>query len=194
MTTLSPKLEGQLRQVFRRFNPFMLLLWRLGLGKWINCWPDVGGRILVLAHIGRKTGKRRLTPLNYAMVDGEVYITAGFGAVADWYRNIRAHPAIEVWLPEGWWAGTAEEVTDPDQRLLLLRQVLIGSGVVAPLFGLDPKTLDDAALAKATAGYRVMRLRRTAARTGEGGPGDLAWVWVVATGVLLLRLGRRSRR
>jgi deazaflavin-dependent oxidoreductase (nitroreductase family) len=194
MTAISPTLERQLRQTFKRINPLMLLLWRLGLGRWVNCWPAVGGRILVLAHTGRRTGRRRLTPLNYAVVDGQLYVTAGFGAAADWYRNLQARPAIEAWLPEGWWAGTAEEVTDPAQRLPLMRQVLIGSGIVGPLFGLNPRTLDDEALARATAEYRVIRLRRTAARTGEGGPGDLAWVWVAATAVLLLRLGRRGRR
>jgi hypothetical protein len=50
--------------------------------------------------------------VNYAIVDGEVYCTAGFGAVSDWYRNIRTNPEVEVWLPDGWWAGVAEEVTD----------------------------------------------------------------------------------
>jgi deazaflavin-dependent oxidoreductase (nitroreductase family) len=193
-TTMSPQLESNLRQLFKRFNPFMLLLWRLGLGRWVNCWPEVGGRILVLAHTGRKTGRQRLTPLNYAEIDGQLYITAGFGAVADWYRNVMASPAIEVWLPEGWWAGVADEVTDPEQRLPLLRQVLIGSGIVAPLAGLDPHKLDDSALDAAAAGYRVVRLRRTAPRTGPGGPGELAWVWPLATLVLALRLLARPRR
>jgi len=194
MTTLSPRLEGQLRRAFKRFNPFMLLLWRLGLGRFINAWPEVGGRILVLAHTGRKSGRRRLTPLNYALVDGQVYVTAGFGAAADWYRNLQANPAFEIWLPEGWWAGTSEEVLDPAERLPLLRQVLIGSGVIAPLFGLNPQTLDDEALARASDGYRVIRLHRTVARTGEGGPGDLAWVWPLAALALLLSRNRRRVR
>lgn len=169
----------------------MLLLWRLGLGRWVNAWPSVGGRILVLTHTGRVSGRRRQTPLNYAEVDGELYCTAGFGGRCDWYRNVRAHPQVEVWLPEGWWAASAEEVTDPAQRLTRLRQVLIGSGVVAPLAGVNPHTLDDAALAAATADYRVIHLRRTAARTGPGGPGELAWVWPLVTLLLLARLRRR---
>jgi deazaflavin-dependent oxidoreductase (nitroreductase family) len=184
MTTLSPALARGLRQGFKRFNPFMLGLFRLGLGGWVNRWPDVGGRILVLAHTGRRTGRRRLTPLNYGLVDGEVYITAGFGAVADWYRNIRQNPAVEVWLPDGWWQGEAEEVTDPVRRLPLLRQVLIGSGIVAPLAGVNPRRLSDPDLERASAGYRVLHIRREAARTGPGGPGDLAWVWPLSTALL----------
>jgi deazaflavin-dependent oxidoreductase (nitroreductase family) len=190
-TTASIATDDQLRHLFRRFNPLMLLFWRLGLGAWVNAWPDVGGRILVLTHTGRKSGRLRRTPLNYALAEGEVYIAAGFGARCDWYRNLQACPEVQVWLPDGWWAGVAEEVTDPAQRLTLLRQVLIGSGVVAPAFGLNPHTLDDAALAAVTEPYRLVHLRRTAARTGPGGPGDLAWVWPFATFLLLARLLRR---
>ena len=193
MAALSHQTEAQLRQALRAFNPFMLGLWRLGLGGWVNAWPEVGGRILVLVHTGRKTGQRRLTPLNYACVEGEIYITAGFGAMADWYRNTRKNPAVEVWLPDGWWAAMAEEVTDPPMRLPLLRQVLIGSGVVAPLAGLNPHTLSDAGLEAATANYRLVRLRRTAARTGPGGPGDLAWVWPALT-LAALAWGWQRRR
>jgi deazaflavin-dependent oxidoreductase (nitroreductase family) len=159
MTTMSPRLQNRLRRLFKCFNPLMLGLWRLGLGRWVNAWPAVGGRILVLSHTGRKTGRRRQTPLNYAVVAGEVVVTAGLGAGADWYRNVRQNPAVEVWLPEARWAGVADEVTDPALRLRLVRQVLIGSGIVAPLAGLNPRKLSDAALERAVAGYRVMRLR-----------------------------------
>ncbi len=75
-----------------------------------------------------------------------------------------------------------------------LRQVLIGSGFVTPLAGVDPHTLSDEALAAATALYRLIRIRRTEARTGPDGPGDLAWVWPLSTLGALLLLARRSRR
>ncbi len=194
MTALTPQTEAKLRQAFKRGNPFMLMLWRLGLGAWVNAWPDVGGRILVLSHTGRKSGLRRRTPLNYAIVDGEVYVVAGFGSIADWYRNLRANPQVEVWLPDGWWAGEAEEVTDPALRLPLMRQVLIASGFAARLAGLEPRRMPDADLEAATRSYCLIHIRRTAARTGLGGPGDLAWVWPAATFWLLLqRRGRRCR-
>jgi hypothetical protein len=72
----------RLRGVFRRINPFMVAMWRLGLGRWVNVWPVGSGRIFVLGHTGRRTGSRRWTPLNYAIVDGELYCTAGFAARA----------------------------------------------------------------------------------------------------------------
>ena len=128
MSTLAPEKLENLRQMFKQMNKFMLLMWRLGLGSWLNFWPDVGGRIMVITHTGRKTGLKRRTPVNYALVEGELYCTAGFGPMSDWYRNLKAHSQVEVWLPEGWWAGVAEEITDPQWRLPLLRQVLIASG------------------------------------------------------------------
>ncbi|HEY3342677.1 MAG TPA: nitroreductase family deazaflavin-dependent oxidoreductase, partial [Anaerolineae bacterium] len=125
MTTVELEKDAQARQGFRYFNRCMLLMWRLGLGAWVNGWPEVGGRIMVITHTGRKSGIKHRTPVNYALIGGELYCTAGFGQVSDWYRNIKANPGVEVWLPEGWWAGSAEEISDPGARLLLLRQVLI---------------------------------------------------------------------
>jgi deazaflavin-dependent oxidoreductase (nitroreductase family) len=152
----------------------------------------VSGRILVLVHKGRKSGLVRRTPLNYAVVDGELYVTAGFGAVSDWYRNVQTDPRVEVWLPDGWWTAVAEEVGDRPDRRRLLRAVLVGSGFAAHAFGVNPR-LPDERLDELTAKYRILRLRRTGARTGAGGPGDLAWVWPLATTLLLRRRCRRRR-
>lgn len=190
-----PHFLEQLRQGFKKYlNPFMMTMWRLGLGEWFNIWPQVSGRVMVITHIGRKTGATRRTPVNYAIVDGEVYCLAGFGSISDWYRNILAHPHVEVWLPDGWWAGTAEEVSDCERRLPIMRAVMIGSGFVAYVAGLNPRRMTDAELDKVTANYRLIHIRRTEARTGPRGPGDLAWVWPVATMVLLPLVFLRRKR
>jgi deazaflavin-dependent oxidoreductase (nitroreductase family) len=188
--------EKKMQQGFKQFNKFMLLMWRLGMGPWINFWPEGIGRIMVITHTGRKSGLKRQTPVNYAIVDGEVYCTAGFGRISDWYRNVKDHPEVEIWLPDGWWAGSVEEINDPKKRLPLLRAVLQSSGVAASAVGgLDPFTITDEELTKATPEYCVLRIRRTRARTGPGGPGDLAWVWPLSTFLLLpLALRRRRRR
>jgi len=73
--------------------------------------------------------------------------------------------------------------------------VLIGSGGVTYLAGIDPVNLTDEALHAVTSKYRLLHIWRTEARTGRGGPGDLAWVWPAATMILLpLLLFRRRRR
>ncbi len=186
--------EQKLKRGFKIFNRFMLLAWRLGLGKSINEWPEVGGRIMVLTHTGRKSGKRRQTPLNYAVVNGEIYCLAGFGASADWYQNILANPQVEVWLPDGWWAGLAEELHGPEHRLLIMRQVIKASGAAGPALGINADQMNDEELDRITKEYRLVRIRRTAARTGPGGPGDLDWVWRLSTIVLLSMLLFRRRR
>ena len=188
MTSELTQGELALRQLFKYGNRLMVLLFRLGLGNWGN-GPETS-QVMVLTHRGRKTGLRRRTPVNYAVVDGDIYCTAAFGTIADWYQNIMADPNVELWLPNAWYAGVAQEVPPDDPRRdELMRQVLIASGFAAPLFaGFNPKTATDEELASISANYRLIRIRRTEALTGPGGPGDLAWVWPVASMLLLVLL------
>jgi deazaflavin-dependent oxidoreductase (nitroreductase family) len=150
---------------------------------------------MVITHTGRKTGLKRQTPVNYAIIDGDVYCVAGFGKVSDWYRNIVANPDVEIWLPDAWWAGTAEEITDQKAHLPAIRQVLINSGFAARASGLDPVAMSDEELEAATSDHRLIHIRRTEARTGPGGPGELAWIWPLAVMIMLPAfLFRRRRR
>ncbi len=193
MTPMDEQTAALLRQGFKYMNRFILLLWRLGLGKWINMAPKTGGQIMVITHTGRKSGLQRHTPVNYALVDDDIYCTAGFGHGSDWYRNMLAKPEIEIWLPDSWWEAAAEDVSDHEQRIPLLRQVIIASGFAGQLAGLDPHTMSDEEFATATAEYRLIRIRRTAPRTGPGGPGELAWIWPLLAFILLpLLLLRRK--
>lgn len=60
----------------------------------------LGSRLLMLEHIGRKSGARRHVVLE--VVDhptGDSYVVAsGFGAKAQWFRNIQAQPRVRVYL------------------------------------------------------------------------------------------------
>ncbi|MET8800263.1 nitroreductase family deazaflavin-dependent oxidoreductase [Nocardia sp. NPDC004568] len=57
-----------------------------------------GGRLLLLEHIGRKSGAARYVVLE--TVDrpgpGSVIIASGFGDTAQWYRNLLAEPQCRV--------------------------------------------------------------------------------------------------
>lgn len=194
MTIENKDTEAKLKTLFRYFNKFMLTLWRLGLGSYGN-GTDFGGYVMVVTQTGRKTGRKRRTPVNYAIIDGDIYCTSGFGRRSDWYHNILANPEVEVWLPDGWWAGTAEDVSEAENRIELMRAVLIGSGFAAYLAGINPRTFSDEKLEAVTKPYRLIRIRRTEALTGSGGPGELAWVWPLTTMLLLgWMLLRRRRR
>jgi len=181
------------RSDFKILNRFMILMWKLGLGPYINAWPEVSGQIMVLNHFGRHSGKRLQTPVNFVEINSEIYCTAGFGQAADWYKNIIANPQVEIWLPNGWWAGIAEEVLDPKLRLPVMRKVIIASGAAAKVFGIHENQITDEKLMELTSDYRLIRIRRTTARTGPGGPGDLAGIWPLATLILLWLLLTRRR-
>jgi deazaflavin-dependent oxidoreductase (nitroreductase family) len=152
----TPKQLNTLRRVFHAMNRFMVWMWKMGWGKAINVWPAVIGRIMVIKHRGRKSGKEYLTPVNYAIVDGEIYCTAGFGSISDWYRNMLANPEIELWLPEGKRKARAEDISDSPKRLFLMRQVIIGSGFAGPLFGINPKKVNDEQLDALSKEYRLV--------------------------------------
>ena len=156
VSNFTPGQMNTLRRVFHSMNRFMVLLWRLRLGKAINIWPAGFGRIMVIKHRGRKSGEEYLTPVNYAVVEDEIYCTAGFGSISDWYRNMLVYPRVELWLPEGKRMACAQDISDSPRRLYLLRQVLISSGFAAPLFGINPKKLSDEQLDQVSKEYRLV--------------------------------------
>ena len=189
---LTPETEIRLRRIFKIFNHFMLALWRLGLAQYGNP-TRLGGAVMVIKHKGRKTGLTRYAPVNYVDVGDEVYCTAGFGAKTHWYRNLLADPNVELWLPNGRWEGIAEDASEDENRVELLRSVLVASGFAGPLFGANPQRMTDAQIEALIGPYRLVRIRKIAPVTGPGGPGDLAWVWPLAT-FFLLGVLLRSRR
>jgi deazaflavin-dependent oxidoreductase (nitroreductase family) len=141
---------------------------------------------MVITHTGRKTGLRRRTPVNYAEVESEIYCTAGFGAGSDWYRNIQCNPRVEIWLPNSWWSGAAKDISQDERRSHLLRQVIIASGIVGPIFGVDPSNLTDQEFDQVTSDYRLIHIQLIKKLSGRGGPGDLAWVWIPILAILLI--------
>ncbi|MEE6163640.1 MULTISPECIES: nitroreductase family deazaflavin-dependent oxidoreductase [unclassified Mycolicibacterium] len=60
----------------------------------------LGSRVLMLEHIGRTSGRARyvvLEVIDHPAPDSFV-VASGFGAKAQWFRNIRANPAVRVWI------------------------------------------------------------------------------------------------
>lgn len=188
------KYEKFLPLFFKYFNHGMVMLWKLGLGKLINCWPSVIGRIMVISHHGRGSGRPYLTPVNYCTQGEYVYCTSAFGGGSDWFLNVLSNPQIEIWLPGGWFSGKAEIVDEPLERAELLRKVLIESGFAAHFFvGIDPKTIGEEQFNKVTSTYKLLRITRQSACTGADGPGSLAWLWPLITIMLLFRRRRKRK-
>jgi deazaflavin-dependent oxidoreductase (nitroreductase family) len=152
----TPRQMRTLRRVFHAMNYFMVFMWKIGLGRLLNGWPAVTGRIMVILHNGRTSGKPYLTPVNYALVDNEIYCAAGFGPKTDWYRNILASPQVQLWLPKGRRRARATDVSSSPQRVPLLRQIMIASGFAARLFGVDQRRLNDEQMVRIAKDYRLV--------------------------------------
>jgi deazaflavin-dependent oxidoreductase (nitroreductase family) len=83
------KKKGMLWHLLRA--PVYLYRWGLG---WL-----LGKRVMLLTHIGRRTGLRRETVLEvvqYRKRGPEVVVVNGFGLDSDWVRNIETTPGAEV--------------------------------------------------------------------------------------------------
>lgn len=86
---------------------FLLALYDHGFGPWL------GRLILVLTTTGRVSGLPRRTPLQYEEVDGKIVVASGWGTRSDWYRNLQAHPAVEVRIGRRRFQAVARPVSDP---------------------------------------------------------------------------------
>lgn len=79
----------------RTINPVAVTLLRLGL----PAPPYTPRSALVMETVGRRTGKRRVTPMGYAREpDGSLLVVAEHGRRADWVRNALAAGTVRVWL------------------------------------------------------------------------------------------------
>lgn len=180
------------RTVFKYMNKYyMVPMSRIGLLPWIL--NPLAGYIMVLQTTGRKSGKLRLTPLNYAIVNGSLYCMAGFGSGTDWLANLRATPDVEVRLPGTVLRGRAKIVTDEDEAEYVFIQILHNCGFASLLVGLNPFTLtDEKILAKKHDREVLVRIRPTEIVGGPYDPGGKGWV--LPTLVLIVSLFRLGRR
>lgn len=150
----------ELQQNFRRLNPNVLRLWRWHLGWVMSAVPPLSGKTMVVTHVGRTSGLPRQTPLNYAVLDGDVWCTTH--ERSQWLRNVQANPEVSVWLPlRRPRRGRAEVLPVDETRVDRLRAVLLASGFAAAYFGgLHPRRDTDAALLAGCADYRLVRIVR----------------------------------
>lgn len=94
-------------QKMKNIQKLHCVMYAIGLG------PLVGKVILLLTTIGRKSGLKRVTPLQYEEIDGKYYLGSVRGLKADWVRNIQANPNVEIRVKSLSLKGQAEVVTDP---------------------------------------------------------------------------------
>jgi deazaflavin-dependent oxidoreductase (nitroreductase family) len=83
----------------------------------------LGHRFLLLTHRGRKTGKIHHTVLEVVRYDAatrESSVLSAYGDRADWYRNLQAHPAVEVRTGRSRYVPQCR-LLEPDERFAAIR-------------------------------------------------------------------------
>lgn len=100
-------------------NPVVKVVAALGL--------SVPG-IVLLETTGRKTGKRRRTPVGGRLENRSVWIVSEHGRGAGYVRNIEANPRVRVKVGRRWRTGTARLLPDDDtqQRLRTMSKGKLG--------------------------------------------------------------------
>ena len=102
-------------------NPIDKVLVPLTRG-WLSLAP--GQPVLVLEHVGAKSGQRRRTPLLYLTDGDDLVVIASAGGAARhpaWLHNLRAHPRVKLFLRGGTGVYVARE-TEGEDRERLWRQ------------------------------------------------------------------------
>ncbi len=86
--------------LFKLFTRFQIAAFRWTNGRAMSALR--GMPILLLTTVGRKTGKRRTTPLMYIR-DGETYVitasNSGSARHPSWFHNLQASPQADIELP-----------------------------------------------------------------------------------------------
>ncbi|HEX2085620.1 MAG TPA: nitroreductase family deazaflavin-dependent oxidoreductase [Solirubrobacteraceae bacterium] len=104
-----------------------IALFRLTRGRLGSKMPGHGSPILLLHHVGARSGKRRVSPLIYVPDGDDLVIVASKGGLdrhPAWFHNLRAHPETEVELPrEGRRRVRARVASDEERERLWPRAV-----------------------------------------------------------------------
>lgn len=112
MTNSSYPPKGILKFAFRL--PVYLYRYRLG---WL-----LGGRFLLINHVGRKSGLPREAVVEVVeRVGDSVIVAAGYGAQTQWYQNLRARPEIVVQIGRKKQPVTAEFISPEDGEEIMVR-------------------------------------------------------------------------
>jgi deazaflavin-dependent oxidoreductase (nitroreductase family) len=87
--------------------------------------PFEGAPLLLLHHIGARSGKPRINPVMY-LKDGDRYLVfaskGGADTNPDWYHNLKAQPDIQIEVRDETIDVRAQEITGTERDRLYARQ------------------------------------------------------------------------
>src|SRR5579864_8193829 len=105
-------------QLKRTREPLWLKwFFRMPVGLYqIGLADQLGSSTLLLRTRGRKTGRLRVTALNYLVDGNTTYVVAGHGPASDWLRNLQADPRVQVQIGRRRFEAGAELILDPAEQ------------------------------------------------------------------------------
>ena len=176
-----------LRFIFRLLNKgFMVPMFRVGLGRFVG--NPITGYIMVLKTVGNKSGLVRYAPVNYAILDGNIYCLSGLGKIAHWYKNLTANPNIELILPAATISGKATTLVDTDETLSIMRQILKNSGFASFMAGINAFAISDEDLREKGSEMVIIRITPNGILSGTADPGGWLWFWLTIMTIIALLL------
>lgn len=116
---LRPKVQRSVQWVAARsLNKAAVGVLRLGLP-----FPPYGPETaLVMETFGRRTGRRRLTPMGCLDVgEGRLWVVAEHGRHADWVRNALAAGTVRIWRGGRSYRGRVQVLEGEDTGVVLER-------------------------------------------------------------------------
>lgn len=141
-------------------------VYRAGLGG------IFGGRLLLLHHRGRTSGKPRQVVLEVVAHDraaGTWTLASGFGPRAAWYRNLRAQPDAVIQVGRRRYAVTARFLSSEEGGEVMARYAPRHPRAAAKLAGFMGFEVDGSIDGYRRVGERIPFVRLV--ERGQGGPG-----------------------
>jgi hypothetical protein len=145
---LTRRMQARMMAVF---NVPMRVLLRLPFST------PLSGRLMLIAYIGRKSGKAYRQPVSYVQ-QGDMLLTPGGG---NWKWNLRDGQPVRIWLRGREALARPELVKDPDEIERLLVVMTAANPAVSAFVGIPKGTdgrLDRERLETAVRfGFRIVR-------------------------------------
>jgi F420H(2)-dependent quinone reductase len=114
-----PPVDSKFWAVFEVMTRVNIKLFRATGGRLGGRLPGTRARILILHHVGRKSGARRESPLIYVTDGDDLAVVASKGGVDKhpaWFHNLTASPDTTVELPGGEKRAVRARVVEGEER------------------------------------------------------------------------------
>ena len=154
-----------------------LFCWETGLAPALNALPSVFGQEAVLYFPGR-SGKLACPCYEQG---GKILLALTAAESESISEVLLQSPGVEVWLKNGWYAGTARMLTAEEQA------DFTASVTNAEFFGTAAENFRKQTLQE----HFLLEITRSAPCTGSSGPGSKAWIWAL-TAIFLMFSKKRK--